>query len=106
MKNIKTYKEYIYEEADYRNVTGNGTMGNPSDQNAGPSFNKGPYSATYRLPTIIGTETSDIEDPYFSYDMKKKKRVKKNPNIVKMRINKSKYLNKIEANIQNKKTIK
>ena len=91
------------EEADYRNVTGNGTMGNPSDQNAGPSFNKGPDSATYRRPSVIGVETDDIKDPYFAQRRdQKRQRVKKNQKVEKNRKDKAKYLDGLEKDSQNK----
>ena len=91
------------EEADYRNVTGNGTMGNPSDQNAGPSFNKGPDSATYHRPSVIGVTTDDIKDPYFAARRNQKRtRIKKNQKVEKNRKNKAKYLDDLEKDSQNK----
>lgn len=96
-------KRKTNEEADYRNVTGNGSSGNPSDQNAGPSFNKGPYSATFRQPSVVGVESDDIEDPYFAgrRDQKKSK-IKKNPKTEKYRKDKAKYFDKIDKKTQDK----
>ena len=103
MNNIKNFNEFVNEEADYRNVTGNGSSGSPSDQNAGPSFNKGPMSATYRLPTVVGVETDEFEDPYFGQDRgQKRKRVKKNPTIEKNRKSKAKFFDKMDKKTLNK----
>lgn len=98
MKNIKTFEEFVKEEADYRNVTGAGSMGGTSQQNAGPSFNKGPDAATYRLPDVIGVETDYIEDPYFSKGREqRRKKVKKNKHIEKNRKDKSKYFDRLDT---------
>lgn len=95
-KKLKTFEEYT----DYRNVTGYGTMGQSGDQNTGPSFNKGPDSATYNRPDVIGTEDISMEDPYFSDNRKKKlKRIRKNKHVEKTRKNKSKYLNDVDKDI-------
>lgn len=100
---IKRFEEFIKEDADYRNVTGHGTMGNASDQNTGPSFNKGPYSATYRQPSIIGLETDDFNDPYFSQNSEiKRKKPRKNPKVEKNRRQKSRFFDKIDKKTQNK----
>jgi len=98
MKNLKYFKEFITESSDYRNVTGNGSSGGNSSQNAGPSFNKGPMSAIYRLPTIVGVETEEINDPYFNKGREpKRKKIRKNKNIEKNRKQKSKYLDTIDT---------
>jgi len=103
MGNIKTYDEFI-NEADYRNVTGNGTMGGSGEQNAGPSFNKGPDAATYRLPSVIGVEGDNIDDPYFAGRREqKRKRTKKNQKLEKLRKDKSKYLKELDIETQEKK---
>ena len=94
LKKKEFYAPIIKEEADYRNVTGYGSMGTPSDQRSGPSFNKGPMSATYRQPTIIGTESGYIEDPYFAGREENIQKKKKNKNLVKMRKNKYRVLKK------------
>lgn len=100
MNNIKKFDEFINEESDYRNVTGTGSG---DQQNSGPSFNKGPYSATYRLPTVIGVETDEFEDPYFGQDREqRRKRIKKNPHIEKNRKDKAKYFDKMDKKTQNK----
>ena len=103
MDNIKSYDEFVNEEGDYRNVTGAGSMGGSSDQRTGPSFNKGPDAATFRLPNVIGTTTDDVSDPYFSGQREmKRKRVKKNKNIERNRKNKTKYLDSIDRDTQKK----
>ena len=97
---IIKFKDYIKEESDYRNVTGYGSMGNNDPQNAGPSFNKGADSATYRRPDVIGVESIDFDDPYFGQSKNQKlKKIRKNPKIEKNRKNKSKYLDDLEKNI-------
>ena len=102
MSNIKTYDEFI-NESDYRNVTGYGSMGGSGDQNTGPSFNKGPDAATYSLPSVVGVETDIIKDPYFSGRRgQKRRKVKKHPAIEKNRKEKTKYLDKLEKDTQNK----
>jgi hypothetical protein len=100
MKNIKSFDEFVNEEGDYRNVTGSGSNG---EQNAGPSFNKGPDAATYSLPSVIGVASDDISDPYFAAQReRKRKRIRKNKRIEKNRRDKSKYLNKIDKDTQKK----
>ncbi len=99
---IKTFDEFI-NESDYRNVTGYGTMGGSGDQNTGPSFNKGPDAATYRLPSVVGVESDDISDPYFSgRRSQKRKKLRKHPAIEKNRKDKTKYLDRLEKDTQNK----
>lgn len=96
MKKVLRFNDFIKEEADYRNVTGYGSMGNPDSQNAGPSFNKGADSETYGRPTVIGVERDTIEDPYFNQGDTKRRRVKKHPHVEKTRKNKSKYLRDVD----------
>lgn len=104
MNNILTYEDFLKEHSDYRNVTGYGTMGGSGDQRTGPSFNKGPDSATYRLPSVIGVETDDISDPYFAQRRTQKmKRIKKNKNIERNRKDKTKYLRGLEKDTQKNK---
>jgi hypothetical protein len=100
---IKKFLEFIKEESDYRNVTGFGSMGSGDPQNAGPSFNKGPDSAIYQRPSVIGVASDDISDPYFAVrQQQKRKRVKKNQWIEKNRKDKTKYLRNIDKDTQNK----
>jgi hypothetical protein len=100
---IIKFKDFIKEEADYRNVTGYGSMGTNDPQNAGPSFNKGPDAHTYYRPDVIGVEKDTISDPYFAAQRTQKmKRIKKNRRIEKNRKNKSKYLDKMDKKTQNK----
>jgi hypothetical protein len=97
MNNLKTFQNFVNEEADYRNVTGNGSMGSPSDQRIGPSFNKGPDAETYNRPDVIGVETDYVEDPYFAASREqRKKRSRKPKYIEKMRRDKSEYLKRID----------
>lgn len=98
MNNLKTFEQFVNEEfTDYRNVTGYGSMGQSGEQNAGPSFNKGPDSATYRRPDVVGVASDDIRDPYFgARRSQKRKRARKNPHIEKNRKDKTKYLNSID----------
>lgn len=102
MINILNFKDFIRENSDYRNVTGNGSSGGNDPQNSGPSFNKGPMSAIYNQPTVIGVEKYNIDDPYFNQKYKKIKKIKKNPNIEKNRKDKSKYLINLDKNIRKK----
>jgi hypothetical protein len=96
----------INEYADYRNVTGYGSMGQGDPQNAGPSFNKGPDAATYRRPDVIGLAGDDIEDPYFGQRRKlKMKRIKKNKHIESNRKRKTKYFNEIEKDTLKNKLV-
>lgn len=108
MKNIKTFEQFVNEVTDYRNVTGYGTMGLASNQNAGPSYNVGPLSATYRQPTILSTTTDTISDQYFNgAKLDKMRKIRKNPRIVKLRKKKSKDFNdldKVEIKSKIKKT--
>lgn len=100
---LKKFNEYIKEESDYRNVTGFGSGGSNDPQNAGPSFNKGPMSAIYNQPSVIGTETVEIEDPYFGVSSNmKRKRVKKNKKIERYRKTMSQYLDDQDKRTQNK----
>ena len=101
MENLKTFEEYT----DYRNVTGFGSMGQPGDQNAGPSFNKGPNSATYNRPDVIGVEQINMEDPYFGEKREKSRKAKKNRYITKLRRRKAKDLKKIEDKAQKEKMV-
>jgi ribosomal protein S25 len=104
MKKILRFEDFVKEEADYRNVTGNGTMGNPDPQNSGPSFNKGPDAAIYGRPDVIGVERDTIEDPYFGQSQEqKKKRARKHPYIEKKRKEKSKYLVDIDKETLSKR---
>jgi hypothetical protein len=97
MNNLKTFEDFTNEEADYRNVTGYGSSGTPAEQNAGPSFNKGPDAETYNRPDVIGVETDYIEDPYFVVSREqRKKRARKPKYIETLRRDKSNYLNKID----------
>lgn len=96
MRSIKTFEEFIKEDADYRNVTGHGSMGNPDPQNAGPTFSKGMDSETYGRPTVIGVVRDTIEDPYFNQGDVKRRRVKKHPHVEKTRKKKSKYLRNVD----------
>jgi len=105
VKKILRFKDFIKEEADYRNVTGNGSMGNPDPQNSGPSFNKGLDSDTYGRPSVIGVQRDTIEDPYFNEREQKRKRRKKHPHIEKNREQKSKYLKNLDVKT-NKSRIK
>ena len=102
LKKKEFYAPAVREEADYRNVTGYGSMGTPSDQRAGPSFNKGPMSATYRQPTVIGTESGYIEDPYFAGREENVQKKKKNKDLVKMRKNKYRVLRKQDVDSRKK----
>jgi hypothetical protein len=98
---IKNFEEFVNEESDYRNVTGNGSMGGSGEQNAGPSFNKGPYSATFRLPSIVGVASDDISDPYFAdRRAQKRKRPRKNRRIEKMRKDKAKLFDELDKKTQ------
>lgn len=102
MNNLKSFDQFVNEESDYRNVTGFGSMGGSGEQNAGPSFNKGIDSATYRRPDVIGVASDDINDPYFSQRRnQKRKRARKNPHIEKNREQKAKLFYKLD-----KKSIK
>ncbi len=104
MKKILKFNDFIREEADYRNVTGNGSMGSPDPQNSGPSFNKGPDSATYGRPDVIGVERDTIEDPYFGQSKEqKKKRARKHPYIEKKRKEESKYLMSVDEETLDKR---
>lgn len=99
MKNLKTFEEYT----DYRNVTGYGSMGISGDQNTGPSFNKGPDSATYRRPDVITMQDISMQDPYFGKDRElKKRKIRKNRYIDKLRKNKTKYLDDVDKDTQKK----
>lgn len=99
---VKTFDEFV-NESDYRNVTGAGSGGGSEPQNAGPSFNKGPMSATYRLPTVVGIESDEISDPYFGAERnQRRKKLKKNPQIEKNRKQKAKYFDDMDKKTQNK----
>jgi len=103
---LKELKGQKNEEADYRNVTGYGSMGGNGDQRTGPSFNRGPDAATYRLPNVVGTATDDITDPYFAARRDQKvKRIKKNPHIEKNRKKKTKYLRSLDKDTQKNKLL-
>jgi len=100
MNNLRTFEEYT----DYRNVTGFGSMGQSSAQQSGPSFNKGPDSATYNRPDVIGTEVVSMEDPYFGEQRSRRKlRGRKNKYIDKLRKDKTKYLRSIDRDTLKKK---
>jgi hypothetical protein len=87
----------LNEYSDYRNVTGYGSMGHSDQQNAGPSFNKGPDSATFRRPDVIGVASDVIEDPYFAGSRRARiKKIKKNKNIENNRKKKTRYFNSLE----------
>lgn len=98
MDKLKTFEEYT----DYRNVTGYGSMGQSGDQNTGPSFNKGPDSATFNRPNVIGVETISMEDPYFTGKQNKRKKIRKNKYVEKLRKDKTKYLQNIDKDSQKK----
>jgi len=111
MKDIDPYGEEdwgddLKEEADYRNVTGNGSMGNNDPQNAGPSFNRGPDSATFCRPDVVGLVGDDIEDPYFGDRRRlKMRRIKKNKHIESNRKKKTKYFRDLDRDTLRNKIV-
>jgi hypothetical protein len=111
MKDVDPYGEEewgddLKEEADYRNVTGYGSMGNNDPQNAGPSFNRGPDAATFCRPDVVGLVGDDIEDPYFGDRRRlKMRRIKKNKHIENNRKKKTKYFRDLDRDTLKNKTV-